>query len=113
MSLVASNLEYLQFYLKNVMDASANHGETVGGVALAVIGAVLWRKDPLPIKVRSYQGNPAKTFWVQMGGDKYAVTYNHRKRCIELRQRTQTGRVLANFNNRTTMTEVYRFFKKL
>jgi hypothetical protein len=95
------------------MNRSEHHAEAVGAIALALIGAVLWRKDAQPIEVRTYDGRPANILWVWIGGEKYALAYNHKETCIELRQRTQGGNIVAKFDNETPVTEVYRVFEQL
>jgi len=113
MSLTVSDLETLETYLSGVMDRSEHHADSVGAIALALIGAVLWRKDPEPIEVRTYNGQTANILWVQIAGQRYALAYNHHEGCIELRERTQTGDVLFRFDNNTPVTEVYRIFGQL
>jgi CII-binding regulator of phage lambda lysogenization HflD len=114
MALSVSDLETLETYLNGVMNRSQHHAETVGAVALALIGAVLWKKDNgEPIKVRTRSGSTANVLWVEINGNRYALVYNHRKECIELHERTQTGRVLHRFTNETPVTEVWRVFEGL
>jgi hypothetical protein len=113
MPLNVADLETLELYLAGVMNRSDHHADTVGAVALALIGAVLWKKDAAPIEVRTYGGKPANILWVQIGGQKYALAYNHKKACIELRERTQNGVTVAEFDNSTPTTEVYRIFEEL
>lgn len=113
MPLSVADLETLESYLAGVMNRSEHHAERVGAIALALIGAVLWRKDPDPIEVRTYDGRPANILWVRIGGNRYALAYNHHEGCIELRERTQGGDVLARFDNDTPVIEVYRIFEHL
>jgi hypothetical protein len=113
MSLTVADLETLEGYLAGVLDRSEHHAETVGAIALALIGAVLWRKDAEPIEVRTYDGKTANILWVQISGQRYALAYNHKEECIELRERTQNGRTIARFDNNTPVTEVQRVFATL
>jgi hypothetical protein len=113
MPLTVADLETLETYLDGVMNRSEHHAERVGAIALALIGAVLWRKDPTPIEVRTYDGRPANILWVQISGHRYALAYNHHEGRIELRDRTQGGEALFSFDNDTPVREVYRVFEQL
>lgn len=73
MPLAVADLQTLEAYLAGVMDRSEHHAETVGAVALALIGAVLWKKDAAPIEVRTYAGKPANILWVQINGETYVL----------------------------------------
>ena len=114
MALNVSDLETLETYLDGVMNRSQHHAETVGAIALALIGAVLWKKDDdKPIKVRTRSGSTANVLWVQIAGKVYALVYNHKKARIELHERVQNGRVVGRFTNATPVTEVRRIFERL
>lgn len=113
MTLQVADLETLERYLDGVMNRSGHHATTVGAIALALLGAVLWKKDDAPVEVRTYDGRPANILWVQISGDRYALAYNHHEECIELRDRTQSGAVLHRFTNTTPVTEVWQVFETL
>jgi hypothetical protein len=113
MPLTVADLDTLEMYLSGVMNRSDHHADTVGAIALALIGAVLWKKDPVPIEVKTYDGKPANILWVHISGRRYALAYNHHRGCIELRDRTQSGPALFEFDNNTPVTEVYRIFDQL
>ena len=108
-----ADLETLEGYLAGVLNRSEHHAETVGAIALALIGAVLWRKDATPLEVRTYGGTTANILWFHVDGEKYALAYNHKQECIELRERTQNGRAIARFDNDTPVTEVQAAFAGL
>jgi hypothetical protein len=113
MSLQVADLETLERYLDGVMNRSEHHAATVGAIALALLGAVLWKKDDAPVEVRTYDGRPANILWVQIAGTRYALAYNHHEECIELRERTQSGAVVHRFTNTTPVTEVWQVFENL
>ena len=108
-----ADLDTLESYLAGVLNRSEHHAQTVGAVALALVGAVLWRKDATPIEVRTYDGKTANILWFHVAGQRYALGYNHREQCIELRERTQNCRTLARFDNGTPVSEVQRVFEAL
>jgi hypothetical protein len=113
MPLTVSDLDTLVAYFTGVMDRT-HHAPNVDAVALALLGAVLWRKDAdSEIEVRTYGGSTANMLWVQINGQRYALAYNHHDGCIELRQRTTGGDVVQRFTNATPVTEVRRIFEEL
>jgi hypothetical protein len=113
MPLTVSDLDTLIAYFTGVMDRT-HHAPNVDAIALALLGAVLWKKDDdAPIEVRTYAGSPANVLWVQIAGQRYALAYNHREGCIELRERTTTGGARFSFTNKTPVTEVRRIFEEL
>jgi hypothetical protein len=111
--LQVADLTMLEAYLDGVMNRSEHHASTVGGIALALLGAVLWKKDDVPVEVRTYEGRPANILWVQIAGRRYALAYNHHDACIELRDRNQSGDVLHRFTNATPVAEVWQVFEDL
>lgn len=113
MPISVDDVATLGAYLQGVMNRSEHHAETVGAIALALLGAVLWRKDEKALEVRRYAGGPANIVWFEVGGNRYALAYNHQKDCIELRERTQNGAMLHRFTNRTPVTEVRTVFQNL
>jgi len=114
MPTTVADLATLEEYLAGVMNRSGHHAETVGAIALALLGAVLWKKDAdTTIDVRSYDGAPANILWVHIAGRRFALAYNHHEGCIELRDRTQNGPALHQFTNATPVTEVWQVFENL
>lgn len=113
MPISVDDMATLEQYLQGVMNRSDDHAETVGAIALALLGAVLWRKDEKPLEVKSYSGEPANIVWFEVNGERYALAYNHKADCIELRDRTLTGSVLHSFTNDTAVREVRAIFEAL
>lgn len=86
MPITISDVDTLKEYLEGVMARSEHHGPNVGGIALALAGAIVWRKDSEPIEVHAGRTMTHGTvLWVVIGGQKYAFKYNHRTRAIEMR----------------------------
>jgi len=113
MPISVDDVATLETYLDGVMNRSDHHAETVGAIALALLGSVLWRKDGKPLQVRRYAGEPANIVWFEVDGNRYALAYNHKANCIELRERTQSGRVRHRFTNNTPVIEVRDVFLAL
>jgi len=112
MAISIDSIETLQTYLSGVMDRADHHAGQVEGVALALLGAVVWRSTG-EISVREYAGRPANILWFFVGKERYGLVYNHENFKIELRERTQGGNAIAEFNNSTTYKEVIKAFKDL
>ena len=81
-----SNVDVLQEYIAGVMERAAHHAGDVEEIALAVAGALIWRKEG-PIKIYEREGKMTNAIWVVIGGKKYALSYNHRAKTIEVRER--------------------------
>lgn len=103
------SLNHLQLFLKGVIDRADHHAKEVEGVALAVAGGLLAYSDKLEdIKLRT------NILWTSINKQTLVFAYNHSKRTIEIRNRSQRGDVLASFQDATTTLEdVLQFFKSL
>ena len=112
MAISIDSIQTLQTYLSGVMGRADHHAGQVEGVALALLGAVVWRSTG-EISVREYAGNPANIIWFFVGKERYALVYNHENFKIELRERTQGGNSIAEFDNSTTYQEVINIFRDL
>ncbi len=77
MALQVNDLKTMELYLEGVLGRADHHAKTVGAIALAIVGAVLWKKDPEPVRVRTYAGKTANILWVRINGKRYALAYNH------------------------------------
>jgi hypothetical protein len=95
------------------MNRADHHAGQVTGVALALLGGIIWRGNPGSIEIRQYAGSPANVLWVTINGRRYAFVYNHTAGQIEIRDRTQSGVTLHSFSNTTSMTDVETVFRTL
>jgi len=110
-ALTVKEIEELRDYINGVMDRVDHHAGDVGEIALALTGAVLWRKDDdEPIRVMQKDGKAKNVLWVRIGGHRYAFSYNHVARQIEMRQGSVQGPVLHAFSNATPLADVRRIF---
>lgn len=107
-----TSVDKMQEYLCGVLGRANHHAEAVQDIALALVGAVVWRKVGT-LEVRTYAGDPANIIWFHTPKAKYALAFNHITKQIELRNRTQTGDVLHTFNNQTALSEVRTVFAEL
>lgn len=114
MALTVNDVEELQAYLCGVMERADHHAGAVKEVALALTGAIIWRKDDDgPIKVMAQNGETKNVLWVHVGGSRYAFSYNHATGQIELRQGTTQGPTLHSFSNATPLSEIFQIFEAL
>lgn len=108
-----TDVDRLRDYIRGVMERADHHAEHVNEVALALVGAIIWRKDDDPIEVRVHDGEMKNVLWFKVEGERYAFSYNHRTNSIELRQGTTHGAVMGSFTNATPCSEVRRAFEQL
>jgi hypothetical protein len=109
-----SDISILRRYIGGVVENAEHHADNVDEVALALIGAVVWRKDEdSDIEVMTREGRMTNVLWVRIGGNRYAFSYNHEERTIELRRGNTHGDVLHSFSNRTTNADIKRIFQGL
>jgi hypothetical protein len=114
MPVALSAVDALREYIEGVMDRAAHHGPRVNAVALALAGAIIWRKDPEPIEVhRGRSMRHGTVLWVRINENRYAFKYNHQTQRIEMRGHTTRGPLLHSFDNNTPVTELERVFREL
>ncbi len=95
------------------MERADHHANNINEIALAVAGAIVWRKDGEPIKVMSREGNITNVLWVKIGGKRYAFSYNHQTGAIDIREGSTQGRVINAFTNATPLADLRRIFENL
>jgi hypothetical protein len=114
MALTVTEIEDLRAYINGVMARADHHAGAVNEIALALTGAILWRKeDSDPIKVMAQNGETKNVLWVRMGGARYAFSYNHEAGQIEMREGSTQGATLHTFTNSTPLADVRRIFAAL
>lgn len=112
MAISIVSIELLQTYLNGVMNRSEHHAGNVEGVSLTLLGAVMWRSTG-EIEVREYNGRPANMMWFHVGENRFSLLYNHNTERIELRERTRTGGLIAEFDNSSTYADIISVFRGL
>lgn len=113
MAISIESISSLQEYLGGVLNRADHHAKNVEGVALALLGAIIWRADG-EITVREYAGRPANIIWFFVSGNKYVMSYNHEDEQIELKERSsRTGNIIATFDNSTSYQEIIDLFRSL
>ena len=113
MPTAVADVDTLRDYISKVMDRAGHHAQNVQGVALALAGAIVWRKDVDAIEVMSQNGDLKNVLWVRISGQRYAFSFNHDTNAIEMRAGTTHGAVLNSFDDQTTALDVHNIFSSL
>jgi hypothetical protein len=109
MSVLVDTLDELQRHLAPVLAGRADpQAGKVGPAVLALVGAILWRKDPGPVEVRA----PGMA-WVSLGGEKYLLRYDPHARQVEVRRGSGSGELLLGVADGTDPAEVVAFVATL
>jgi hypothetical protein len=107
-----TDVDVLQEYIGGVMVRAEHHANNVDEIALAIAGAIVWRKQG-DLRVMAHGGDMKNVLWVRINGHRYALSYNHAAGTIEVRDGSIQGAVLASFSNGTPLGDVKRFFASL
>lgn len=114
MAVVINDINTLQRYLIAVVQNAEHHAENVREVLLVLAGAVVLFKDAHePIRVRTREGELKNELWAHINGTRYAFSYNHTNRSVDIRRGSHSGEVVASFSNRTRPQRVLTIFAGL
>jgi hypothetical protein len=113
MPIPITDLPNLSRYADGVMERSDDHAEKVGGIALALLGAILWKADAATLEVFGSTGPKGNVLWVEISGQRYAFSYDHAAQEILMKEKSTQGRVLHRFSNATPVEDVEALFRSL
>ena len=71
MAITAKDVEELHTYAEGVMGRADHHAGKVKGIALALLGGIVWRGEPDSIRIRRFAGSPANMLWVTISSKTY------------------------------------------
>ena len=108
-----THIELLKEYVDGVVVRADHHARWVNEIALALVGAIVWKKDQAPLKVFARDGEMKNVLWVNINGVKYAFSYSHEHRAIDMRQGTTRGKLIHSFSNSTPLADIRRVFEAL
>lgn len=108
-----TDIEILKKYISQVIRKAEHHANNVENIVLALVGAIIWKKDDDPIEVLTRDGKMKNVLWVKINGQKYAFSYNHDNQEVEIRQDSTQGDVIQSFSNSTTLNQIKEFFNNL
>ena len=92
MAITAKDVEELHTYATGVMGRADHHAGKVKGIALALLGGIIWRGESDSIRIRRFAGSPANMLWVNISGKSYVFAYNHEAEKIEIPRPHPDGR---------------------
>jgi len=113
MPLQISDFTDLAAYADGVMGRSGHHAPKVGGVALTLLGAILWRGDSATLEVYGSSGPAGNVLWVKIAGRRYAFSYDHQAEEIIMKEGSTQGPVVGRFSNATPPADIETFFRGL
>ncbi len=114
MALTVTEVNLLSEYISGVMFRVEHHAGNVEVIALALAGAILWRKDDnANIKVMANGNDTKNVLWVTINGTRYAFSYNHDSEEIEMREGSTQGNTICRFDNSTPLSTLVNTFKSL
>ncbi len=106
------DVDLLQKYLTKVLERADHHARGVDQIALALVGAVVWRKTGT-IEVMPTKDGTGNVLWFYVGDSRYALSYNHHEGTIDLRKKSTQGDRLAALDNSTGLGELRSLFAGL
>ena len=96
------------------MTRADHHAGSVKEIAIALVGAIVWRMDDgTEIQVMTRDGEAKNVLWVVINDRRYALVYNHDTWMIDLRQDTIQGMTIESFDNSTPLAKVVTVFQSL
>ena len=113
MAVTLKDIDTLQEYILGVMNRAEHHAGAVKEIALALVGAIVWKKDVSSIKVMEKDGETKNVLWVEINTKRYAFVYNHGSQKIDMRLGSIQGTVLHQFDNSTKLSVLMGVFNKL
>lgn len=108
-----TDIDILKDYIGGVMDRADHHAKNVNEVTLALVGAIVWKKDPEPIKVMVQKGEMKNVLWVKINGVRYAFSYNHHNKSVSMYRDSIQGMLVYSFSNSTPLSEIRNVFEAL
>ena len=99
-------------FLIEKIEKSGHHAQNVKYVVPALWGFIqTFGENP---SVKFEEGVPyGNLAWFTLNAIPYCLAYNHNTLMIELRNRSQKGKVIINFDNTTTNEEIFSIFSVL
>ena len=108
------DIDTLQAYLHRVIERADHHARWLDEIIFPLVGLVVLHKDAdQVIEVHQKDGTMGNVLWVWIKGNRYAIAYNHNTHLIEVRDRTWSGDVRAEFDNNSTIADIKQAFSAL
>ncbi len=108
-----TDVDILKQYIGGVVDRADHHAKNVNEITLALVGAIVWKKDAEPIKVMAHKGEMKNVLWVKINGVRYAFSYNHHNKSVSMYRDSVQGMLVYSFSNDTPLSKVREVFESL
>lgn len=112
MPVALPDVDLLQAYLTRVLERADHHARGVDQIALALVGAVVWRKAGT-LEVMPTKDGTGNVLWFHVGKSRYALTYNHDAGTIDLKRKSTQGELVASLDNNTSLADLRKLFEGL
>jgi integron cassette protein len=115
MPVMVDDVATLRLYVRSVIADAKHHANNVEEIILALAGAVISRQDDgSPLAVHSGKsGGMGRALTVTIRGNRYALSYSHADKAIQMKEGSFQGNVLHQFTNATPLSEVASIFSDL
>jgi len=114
MPIHADDVETLNEFTAGFMARGQHEASKARGIALAILGGIIWRVDPGSIEIRPGAGKLANALrLISVSGREYVCTYNHHTDQLEIHDQSSAGAPLHSFTNETQITDIERIFSTL
>ena len=100
MAVTIETTEVLKQYFNDVLIRAEHHAKEVKEVALCLLGAVVWKATG-DIDVMETKIGYGNVLWFTTESGRYAMSYNHKDKKIDLREHSVKGETLYQFDNNT------------
>lgn len=108
------NSDQMRKYLRGVLARAGHHAQNVEACIMALFGGVIAYKDKdTHLEVKEHDGDMKNVLWAQIKGKRYAFTYNHDGKCIEMREGSTHGSAKASFDDNWTLSQIRTLFESL
>lgn len=108
-----TDLDILREYISGVMSRADHHAKNINEITLALVGAIVWKKDEEPIQVMAHKGEMKNVLWVKMNGVRYAFSYNHKNKSVSMHRDSTQGMLIYSFSNQTPISKIREIFETL
>ena len=114
MPIHADDIETLHDFTIGFMARGQHEASKVRGIALAILGGIIWRVEPGSIEITPGAGNVGNALrWISVSGREYVCTYSRHTDQLEIRDQNSASAVLHSFTNETPITDIERIFSTL
>lgn len=99
MAKTINTMTEFQEYIAGVFSRIDHHAGRVKITCAILAGRVAMAATPGTIAVRTYSGKTTNVIWFSHNCDRYCLTYNHGKECVELCRDNLAGEIILSIND--------------